>query len=104
MDAVVLIGTGFAKTFDGYLASEMWAAILNQPEIQDSPELLKGMPDIDKLDYEGFYEQIQANGTEKQKKDLNAAIRRELKQMDHNMYKSRPDLTVTRKTLVVSYC
>jgi hypothetical protein len=72
MNAVLLTGAGFTKTFDGYLASEMWAAILNQPEIQNSPELLKGMRDIDKLDYEEFYEQIQANGTEEQKKDLNA--------------------------------
>ena len=34
MNAVLLTGAGFTKTFGGYLASEMWATILNQPEIQ----------------------------------------------------------------------
>ena len=43
MNAVLLTGAGFTKTFGGYLASEMWATILNQPEVQRSPELLKGM-------------------------------------------------------------
>jgi hypothetical protein len=33
MNAVLLTGAGFTKTFGGYLASEMWATILNQPEV-----------------------------------------------------------------------
>jgi len=31
----MLTGAGFTETFGGYLATEMWAAIFNQPE--DSP-------------------------------------------------------------------
>jgi hypothetical protein len=58
MNAVLLTGAGFTKTFGGYLASEMWATILNQPEVQDSPELLKKIRDADNLDYETCYEEI----------------------------------------------
>jgi hypothetical protein len=85
MNPVLLTGAGFTKTFGGYLASEMWAAILNQPEIQNSPELLTGMRNIENLDYEMFYEHIQANGTEQEKQDLNAAIRSAFKEMDDNV-------------------
>ncbi len=85
MNAVLLTGAGFTKPFGGYLASEMWATILNQPEVQNSPELLKGMRDLENLDYEMFYEDIQAGGTEQQKKDLNAAIRSAFKEMDDNI-------------------
>jgi hypothetical protein len=85
MNAVLLTGASFTKTFGGYLASEMWATILNQPEVQNSPELLKGMRDLENLDYEMFYEDIQSGGTEQQKKDLNAAIRSAFKEMDDNI-------------------
>ena len=51
------------------------ATILNQPEIQNSPDLLKGMRHLENLDYEMFYEDIQVSGTEQQKKDLNGAVR-----------------------------
>ena len=91
MNAVLLTGAGFTKTFGGIWASEMWATILNQPEVQDSPELLKGMRDLENLDYEKFYEDIQTRGTEQQKRDLNAAIRSAFKEMDDNIrtYKSK---------------
>ena len=69
MNAVLLTGAGFTKSFGGYLASEMWATILNQPEVQDSPELLKGMRDLENLDYEMFYEDVQSNGTQQEKKE-----------------------------------
>lgn len=91
MNAVLLTGAGFTKTFGGYLASEMWATILNQPEVQNSPELLKGMRDLENLDYEKFYEDIQAYGTEQQKKDLNAAIRSAFKEMDDNIRTRKPN-------------
>jgi SIR2-like domain len=90
MNAVLLTSAGFTKTFGGYLASEMWATILNQPEVQRSPNLLKGMRDLENLDYEMFYEDIQAGGTEQQKKDLNAAIRNAFKEMDDNIRTRKP--------------
>jgi hypothetical protein len=91
MNAVLLTGAGFTKTFGGYLASEMWATILNQPEVQNSQELLKGMLDLEFLNYEKFYADIQAGGTEQQKTDLSAAIRGAFKEMDDNIrtYKSK---------------
>jgi hypothetical protein len=95
MNAVLLTGAGFTKTFGGYLASEMWATILNQPEVQNSPELLKGMRDLENLDYEKFYEDIQASGTEQQRKDLNAAIRSAFKEMDDNIRTGQAQLTRT---------
>ena len=90
MNAVLLTGAGFTKTFGGYLASEMWATILNQQEIQDSPELLKGMRDLENLDYEMFYEDVQSNGTQQEKKDLNAAIRSAFREMDDNIRTYKP--------------
>jgi hypothetical protein len=91
MNAVLLTGAGFTKPFGGYLASEMWATILNQPEIQNSPELLKGMRDLENLDYEKFYEDIQACGTEQQKKAFNGAIRSAFKEMDDNIRTHKPN-------------
>jgi hypothetical protein len=90
MNAVLLTGAGFTKTFGGYLASEMWATILNQPDIQDSPELLKKIRDADNLDYETCYEEIQANGTDQEKRDFNAAIRGAFKEMDDNIRTRKP--------------
>ena len=90
MNAVLLTGAGFTKTFGGYLASEMWGTILNQQEIQDSPELLKGMRDLENLDYEMFYEDVQSNGTQQEKKDLNAAIRSAFREMDDNIRTYKP--------------
>lgn len=90
MTAVLLTGAGFTKTFGGYLASEMWATILNQQEIQDSPKLLKGMRDLENLDYEMFYEDVQSNGTQQEKKNLNAAIRSAFREMDDNIRTYKP--------------
>lgn len=90
MNSVLLAGAGFTKTFGGYLASEMWAAIFNQPEVQNSPTLLKGMRDLDNLDYERFYDDIQAGGTEQEKKDLSSAIRSAFREMDDNIRTNKP--------------
>jgi hypothetical protein len=67
MNVVLLTGAGFTKPYGGYLASEMWATILNQPEVQNSPELLTGMRNLEFLNYETFYADVQTRGTEQQK-------------------------------------
>jgi SIR2-like domain len=90
MNTVLLTGAGFTKTFGGYLASEMWATILNQPEVQRSPNLLKRLRDVEGLDYEMLYEEIQSSGTGQQRKELNAAIRNALKEMDDNIRTRKP--------------
>lgn len=53
---VLLTGAGFTKSFGGYLASEMWAIILNQPEVSQDPKLRREL--LKKLDYERCYDYI----------------------------------------------
>jgi hypothetical protein len=45
---------------------------------------------VENLDYEKFYEDIQASGKEQQKKDLNAAIRSAFREMDDNIRTYKP--------------
>src|ERR1051325_7902101 len=85
MNAVLLTGAGFTKTFGGYLASEMWAAIFNQPEVQRSLTLLRGMRDEDNLDYESFYAKIQRSGSPSDQQDLGAAIRNAFLEMEDSI-------------------
>ena len=49
------------------------------------------MRDLENLDYEMFYEDIQASGTEQQKKDLNGAVRSAFKEMDDNIRTRKPN-------------
>jgi hypothetical protein len=88
VNCVLLTGAGFTKPFGGYLASEMWAAILNQPEIQSCPSLLEGMRNF--LNYEEFYGIIQDRGTGEEKKNLSAAIRNAFHEMDDSIRTSKP--------------
>jgi len=55
-ETILLTGAGFTKNFRGYLASEMWAAILSQPEINRDFDLRKEM--LNELDYEEIYDRI----------------------------------------------
>ena len=45
---------------------------------------------METLDYEMFYEDIQASGTEQQKNDLNRAVRSAFKEMDDNIRTRNP--------------
>ena len=47
---------------------------------------------MENLDYEMFYDHIQAHGTEQEKKDLNAAIRSAFKEMDDSIRTYRDKL------------
>ena len=40
---ILLTGAGFTKTFGGFLGSEMWAAIFNQPEVGEDNKLREYM-------------------------------------------------------------
>jgi len=55
-DTVLLTGAGFTKGFGGHLASEMWAAIFSQPEIQKHNNLRNAL--LKSLDYEWVYDQV----------------------------------------------
>jgi len=54
--AALLLGAGFSKDFGGYLASEMWAAVFNRPEVSTTPVLRQAL--LEKLDFEGVYEDL----------------------------------------------
>jgi SIR2-like domain len=80
MTCTLLTGAGFTKTFGGYLATEMWAAIFNQQEVQKSETLLKGMRQ--ELNYEKFYDHIQSHGEDHEKKALSSAVRNAFEEME----------------------
>lgn len=50
---VLLLGAGFTKNFGGLLASEMWAEIFNNENIQAQPRIKKLM--LNDFDYESIY-------------------------------------------------
>lgn len=53
---VLITGAGFSKNFGGFLASEMWSYIFNNPEVQKN-EVLRGDL-ISNYDYESVYESM----------------------------------------------
>ena len=81
---ILLTGAGFTKTFGGYLASEMWAEIFNQPEIQSEPKLRESLLFTDNLNYEAVYNQVleSTDYSPNQKRAITAAIRRAYEGMD----------------------
>ncbi len=54
---ILLTGAGFTKTFGGFLGSEMWAAIFNQPEVREDNKLREYMLRGD-LNFEAVYERV----------------------------------------------
>jgi SIR2-like domain len=81
-DIILLTGAGFTKTYGGYLASEMWAAILNQVEVQKDSKLRAEM--LNNLDFESFYYKVQSSTdyTDEQRERLTEAIRKAYEGMD----------------------
>ncbi len=59
---VFLTGAGFTKKFGGYLASEMWALVLNQAEVQQDEGLRREL--LDEMDFEKVYDQVLTSHTE----------------------------------------
>lgn len=53
---ILLTGAGFTHNFGGYLASGMWALILNQPGIRKYPKL-RG-PMLKEMNYETIYDEV----------------------------------------------
>ena len=47
---------GLHESSGGFLASEMWAEIFNQPEVQQSPRIRQAM--LRQLDYESLYSDV----------------------------------------------
>lgn len=85
---VLLTGAGFTKPFGGYLAKQMWAEILNQPEIQQHPQLREKL--LNNLDFESVYDEIhESTADQAQKSAVTYAVSRAYEQMDAIL--SRPD-------------
>jgi hypothetical protein len=61
--AVVLTGAGFSRPFGGYLAAEMWAAILRQPQVRESPALRERM--LKDMNFEAVYEDVMTSAPPK---------------------------------------
>lgn len=53
---ILLTGAGFTRNFGGYLASEMWALILNQPGIRKHRRLRELM--LEEMNYETIYDSV----------------------------------------------
>lgn len=53
---ILLTGAGFTHNFGGYLASGMWAVILNHPEIRKYPKL-RGLM-LEEMNYETIYDEV----------------------------------------------
>lgn len=83
-NAILLTGAGFTQIFGGYLGSEMWAAILNQPEVQRDLKLRECLLWEDTLSYEAVYDQVleSPDYLPDQKLALTTAVRRAYQEMD----------------------
>lgn len=86
----LLTGAGFTKSFGGYLGSEMWAIILNQPELQNDNDLRQIMVRHPQLNFEAVYYEVQSSikYTHEQKLALTRAVRRAYRQMDEILRES----------------
>ncbi len=56
---ILLTGAGFTKNFDGFLGSEMWSKIFNNPLIQANEKLRNILKDD--YDYESVYSEVENN-------------------------------------------
>ena len=88
---VLLTGAGFTKGFGGYLAREMWAEILNQPQIQSCDRLRKKL--LDNLDFESIYDEVQDSleFDQDEKNMLTDAVLQAYAGMDSALSRVRPD-------------
>ena len=99
---VLLTGAGFTKTFGGYLGSEMWAAILRQPELQEDDTLRRKLLDVPLLKFEMFYEEVETleHYSEEQRVHIRAALQQSYKEMDASLRnKNKPESAPVGKFL-----
>jgi len=91
----LLTGAGFTKTFGGYLGSEMWARIFNQPEAQQYPRIRRKM--LSDLNFESVYSHVVESPryTPVEKHSFTVAIQNAYKSM-HD-YLLSEDMTLIRE-------
>lgn len=88
---ILLTGAGFTHSFGGYLASQMWSEILNQPEIKRRQDLRVKV--LDQTNYETLYDDVLYSGNYKPDRHelLTTAIRNVYEQMHHEILRQEPD-------------
>ncbi len=81
-NAFLLTGAGFTKNFGGFLATEMWAQIYNNPKIQGSPYLRALLQDD--FDFESIYSKVieDESVSEDDKERIRIAIKNAYKNLD----------------------
>jgi hypothetical protein len=81
-EAVLLTGAGFSKPYGGFLGSEMWSLILNQPQIGQSKKLHACL--LEDLNYEAVYDTILTTGrySEEEKTQFTDALKNAYLQLD----------------------
>jgi hypothetical protein len=84
-ELILLTGAGFTKSYGGYLTSEMWAAILNQREIQNDAVLRLEL--LNEFNFERYYHRVLSSTgySEPQKDALTKAIRKAYAAMDDSI-------------------
>jgi hypothetical protein len=84
LKTILLTGAGITESFGGYLASEMWAALLRQPEIQNDDRLRNRLLDIPGLNFEMFYDEVEnlPHWSAAQKAGVRTALQRAYDEMD----------------------
>lgn len=91
-EIVLLTGAGFTETFGGYLGSEMWARIFNQPNIQKYPKIRKAL--LSDLNFESVYSRVVESSryTRQEKQSFTAALRNAYKSMHDSILSENNDL------------
>lgn len=78
---ILLTGAGFTKNFGGFLGSEMWAQIFNEPEIQSNIHLRSFLQND--YDFESVYSKVMgATKIPEEKKIMQRVVERVYKNLD----------------------
>jgi hypothetical protein len=82
-DIFLLTGAGFTKNFGGFLATEMWSQIFNDPQIQANKQLRSLLQN--NFDFEAVYSEVIDNNkySKKEKEAIKSSV--------HNAYKNLDD-------------
>jgi len=97
--SILLTGAGFSESFGGYLSSQMWAAIFNQPKISDFPRLQQCFRE--NVDFEAVYDTVlypKRSGPRLNNDEKNAfkdALLKSYQDMERKTYRSRAEARLT---------
>lgn len=81
-DVLLLTGAGFTKNFGGFLATEMWAQVFNDTDIQHNERLRSVLQN--NFDFEFVYSEVVDNShySEKEKEAMRKSIHAAYKKLD----------------------